>query len=112
MDKRDDTYSPATGCHTSNILPVLFLQKESEAEGMDEKYLPLLCSLDVKDALFQVPQKEPIRVDLHGVGYVILKNLPGQRLGAKEWYWHFRQFLTDELGFKWCDVQPCLAKNR
>ena len=70
VDKRDDRYSPATGCHTANIRPVLFLQKEAETEGMDEKYLRFLFSLDVKDAFLQVPQKEPIRVDLHGVSYM------------------------------------------
>ena len=84
VDKRDDTYSPATGAHTSNLLPVLFLQKEAETEGMSAKYAPVLCSLDIKDAFLQVPQKDPIQVDLHGVSYVILKNLPGQRQGARE----------------------------
>ena len=39
-----------------------------------------------------------------------MKDLPGQRQGSREWYW-FRQFLSDELGFEWCDVQPCLAKT-
>jgi hypothetical protein len=92
-------------------LPVLFLQKEVETEGMSANYAPVLCSLDIKYAFLQVPQKDPIQVDLHGVSYVILKNLPGQRQGAREWYWHFRQFLTDELGFSWCDIQPCLAKT-
>lgn len=84
VDKRDDTYSSATGAHTSNLLPVLFLQREVETEGMSAKYAPVLCSLDIKDAFLQVPQKDPIQVDLHGVSYVILKNLPGQRQGARE----------------------------
>ena len=107
IEKRDDCYSPATGAHTANLLPVLYLMQQSEAEGMSSDYEPTLCSLDIKDAFLQVPQREPIRVYLNNVPYIILRNLPGQRQGSKEWYWHFRQFLTDELGFQWCDIQPC-----
>ena len=112
IEKRDDCYSPATGAHTANLLPVLYLMQQSEAEGMSSDYEPTLCSLDIKDAFLQVPQREPIRVYLDNVPYIILRNLPGQRQGSKEWYWHFRQFLTDELGFQWCDIQPCLAKTK
>ena len=110
VDKPDPTYSPATGAHTANLLPDLFSHKQAEAEGMGDGYAPALCSLDIKDAFLQVPQKDPIQVDLHSISYVIL--MPGQRQGSREWYWHFRQFPSDELGFEWCDVQPCLAKTK
>ena len=112
IEKRDDCYSPATGAHTANLLPVLYLMQQAEAEGMSSDYEPTLCSLDIKDAFLQVPQREPIRVYLDNVPYIIPRNLPGQRQGSREWYWHFRQFLTDELGFQWCDIQPCLAKTK
>ena len=42
--------------------------------------------------------------------YAVLKNLPGQRMGARAWYWHFRQFATTTLGFSWSSIQPCIAK--
>ena len=41
----------------------------------------------------------------------MLKNLPGQRLGAKCWYWLFRDFLTLTFNMEWCPEQPCLCKN-
>ena len=110
ITKRDDTFSPATGAHTSNLLPLLFLERKVESEGCGERYKPLLASLDIKDAFLQVPQAEPTQVDLRGTPYVVLKNLPGQRQGSKEWYWYFRKFLEEELQFTFCSEQPCLAR--
>ena len=66
LDKRDDT-------HTANLLPVLFLQKEAEAEGMGDECAPALCPLDIKDAFLQVPQEDPIQLDLHGISCVIFE---------------------------------------
>ena len=51
-----------------------------------------------------------MKVTLHGQSDAVLKNLPGQRLGAKSWYWLFRQFLRRELGFEFCIEQPCLGR--
>ena len=49
---------------------------------------------------------------LHDVKYVVLKNLPGQRLGAKAWYWYFREYATEAMKFEWSLlIQPCLAKS-
>ena len=112
-DKRDDVYSPATGCHTANLIPILFLQRLKQLELSElggEEYDEILASLDIKDAFLQVPQEHVVSVTLHGTEYVVLRNLPGQRLGAKAWYWFFRNFATDSMQFEWCDVQPCLAK--
>ena len=81
-----------------------------ESEGCGERYKPLLASLDIKDAFLQVPQAEPTQVDLRGTPYVVLKNLPGQRQGSKEWYWYFRKFLEEQLQFTFCSEQPCLAR--
>ena len=41
---------------------------------------------------------------------MIRRNLPGQRLGAKAWYWHFRKYISETLDCSWCVEQPCLAK--
>ena len=49
-------------------------------------------------------------LELHNVAYAVLKNLPGQRLGARAWYWHFREFATTTLSFSWSSIQPCIAK--
>ena len=112
-DKRDDVYSPATGCHTANLIPILFLQRLKQLELSElggEEYDEILASLDIKDGFLEVPQEHVVSATLHGTEYVVLRNLPGQRLGAKAWYWFFRNFVTDSMQFEWCDVQPCLAK--
>ena len=111
-DKADDVYSPATGCHTSNLVPIVFLQmlKQLELSELDkENYDVVLAALDIKDASLQVPQQHVVSVNLHGTEYVVLRNLPGQRLGAKAWYWYFREYVTSSMNFEWCSVQPCLV---
>ena len=108
--KRDDTFSPATGAHTSNLLPVFFLDLHKQAEDCSEQYKALLASLDIKDAFLQVPQTDPTEVSLWGSNYVVLRNLPGQRRGSKMWYDFFRSFLEKELSFEFCAEQPCLAR--
>ena len=113
VTKPDDMYSPATGCHTSNLIPVIVLQmlKQLEMSGLDdEQYGVILAALDIKDAFLQAPQEHVVAVVLAGVEYVVLRNFPGQRLGAKAWYWHFRQYATSALGFEWSAVQPFLAR--
>ena len=105
--KRQDTYSPATGTHTANMIPLIYLkmlQECSEAGVTDSSYDVVLASLDIKDAFLQVPQSDVIEVWLYDQQYLIKRILPGQRLGAKAWYWHFRNHVTDALGFTWCAV--------
>ena len=65
----------------------------------------------MKDAFLMVDQEKPMVVALRNRLYRVKGNLPGQRLGAKMWYWSFREFLTKELAMEWCVEQPCLAKN-
>eukprot|EP00435_Cladocopium_sp_Y103_P024644 s2858_g6.t1 len=109
--KRDDTFSPATGAHTSNLLPVYFIDLKAQSEGCDECYKPFLASLDIKDAFLQVPQEQPIETSLRGSTYVILKNLPRHRRGSKMWYDHCRGFLEQLRSVEFCVEQPCLARS-
>ena len=111
--KRHDTYSPATGSHTNNLIPILYLQMLSQLEtsgSQDAIHQIVLASLDIKDAFLQVPQEKVVVVKLHDTAYVVLRNLPGQRLGAKAWYWHFRNFATETFKCSWSAIQPCIAK--
>eukprot|EP00435_Cladocopium_sp_Y103_P018480 s5547_g4.t1 len=110
VGKRDDTFSPATGAHTSNLLPVHYLALKAESEECSAGYKPVLACLDVKDAFLQVPQEHPTEVRLWGENSVVLRNLPGQRKGSKLWYDFFREFLEKTLGFTFCLEQPCLAR--
>ena len=44
----------------------------------------MLGCLDVKDAFLQV-QEKPLKVNLRGEEFLVKRNLPGQRVGAKAW---------------------------
>ena len=78
--RRLDTFSPATGAQTSNLLPMKYLwQKQMSNEMKDDKsYEVVLGGLDIKDAFLQIEQQEPILVSIHNEQYVIHRNLPGQ----------------------------------
>ena len=39
-------------------------------------------------------QDEKVLVHLQNEPFIIMRNLPGQRLGAKQWYLHLREFLA------------------
>ena len=71
----------------------------------------VLGAVDVKDAFLMVEQPSPVMVTLLGKTHWVKRNLPGQRLGAKSWYWHLRQFLIDKLDMMFCVEQPCIAQN-
>ena len=109
-DKPSDTYSPVSGCHSVNLIPICYLKMLAEsldsAERFDEDssspYRVVLAALDIKDAFLQVPQEKLVMVSLYNQQYVIRRNLPGQRLGAKAWYWHFRRYISDALNCCWC----------
>ena len=113
-DKRLDTFSPATGAHTANLLPIQYLWPKQQAMEMENKggYKVVMGCLDVKDAFLQVEQRNPILVSLQNQPFVILRNLPGQRMGARQWFQHLRGHLRDAYDFEFCSEQPCLAKNQ
>ena len=73
-------------------------------------YKVTLASLDIKDAFLQVPHDKIIGAELYDTEYLVLRNLPGQRLGAKAWYWHFRNYVSEVLSCCWCKEQPCIGR--
>ena len=42
--------------------------------------------LDAKDAFLQAPQEKPLKVILRGKEFLVKRNLPGRRVGAKPWF--------------------------
>ena len=50
----------------------------------------VMGALDVRDAFLQAEQDEPVLVHLQNEPFIIMRNLPGQHLGAKQWYLHLR----------------------
>lgn len=116
--RRDDVFSPASLSHILRLLPTLYLAKLPETAYVNKpnNYEYLLGSLDIKDAFLQVAQKEPVRIEL-GKGrysnqnYIVLRNLLGQRLGARAWFDHLSEYLQQEADFQHCPLNPCLARN-
>ena len=55
LQRRDDTYSPATSTHILNLLPLGYLQKISEVDkdSKADNKAYTLASLDVKDAVLR-----------------------------------------------------------
>ena len=72
---------------------------------------PVIGALDVKDAFLQVPQQKPLRIVTTMGEYEVLRNLPGQRIGAKAWYEHLRSYLIEQQGFEFDIINPCLGKK-
>lgn len=70
------------------------------AAGMkaDGDYSVVMGALDVRDSPLQVEQDEKVLVHSQNEPFIIMRNLPGQRV-ARQWYLHVRQFLEKTLGF-------------
>eukprot|EP00435_Cladocopium_sp_Y103_P064564 s72_g26.t1 len=114
LERRGDTFAPASSTHVLNLLPMLWLQKlgdQQSAEGLDTDCDWVLSTLDVKDACLMVPQPEPLKIKVGSESFIVLKNLPGQRQGARSWYQFLRSFLDQTLGVEWCPEQPCLCRG-
>ena len=80
------------------------LEKLAQLEMSNAEDGVTLGTVNVKDAFLMVDQPTPLRVQLPFGNLIVLKNLPGQRLGAKCWCWHFRVFLTLTFNMEWCPV--------
>ena len=111
--KRDDVFSPASSRHLLRLLPVIYLMRVGEiveSQHGEEKDV-LIGSMDIKDAFLQVKQEEPLRIVVESGEFIVHKNLPGQRLGAKAWFDHISNFLKVKGGFRSCELNPCLLRN-
>lgn len=85
QEKRLDTFSPATGAHTANVLPLQHLWLKDRAKQMQGQgdYNVVMGCMDVKDAFLMVDQDQPIFVHLHGQAFVIRKNFPRSENGGQ-----------------------------
>ena len=48
---------------------------------------------------------------IRGEEFLVKRNLPGQRVGAKAWFDFFTEYLTDELNYKFSPLCPRLGRN-
>ena len=86
LERREDTFAPASSTHVLNFLPLLWLQKTADSqavEGTETNSDWILSTLDVKDAFLMVRQPEVLKIKVGDESYVVLRNLPGQRQGAR-----------------------------
>ena len=105
-DKRDDVHSPASGAHCQRLLPLMFLASRGIEFQQTET---VLGSLDIKDAFLQVDQEKALQIFTATGKYRVLKNLPGQRIGARAWFDFITNYLSRK-GFVFCKENPCLGK--
>ena len=81
------------------------------SQGLGDQGPPILGAWDIKDAFLQVPRERPLQITTATGYYKVLKNIPGQRIGAKAWYEFLREYLEKELSFTFDVVNPCLGKQ-
>ena len=89
----------------------MYLEKcgERDVEIKADSMEVTLACLDVKDAFLMVPQ--PVKIKVGQEEFLVKRNLPGQHMGAKNWYLFLRNFMEKELQCEFCIEQPCLAKG-
>ena len=99
LERRSDTYIPATSTHILNLLPLMYLQKcgERDAEIKADSMEVTLACLDVKDAFLMVPQDKPVKIKVGQEEFLVKRNLPGQRMGPKNRYLFLKDFMEQEL---------------
>ena len=87
LEKRSDTYAPATPTHILNLLCQCSIFRNSVIcqpwKMMPRSQKVILGTIDIKDAFLMMEQPFPMVVTLLGKKHWVRKNLPGQRLGAK-----------------------------
>eukprot|EP00435_Cladocopium_sp_Y103_P046400 s823_g13.t1 len=112
--RRDDVYSPAGSTHLLRFLPCLYPERLAMV-GENMTACPedatILGCIDFQDAFLQVPQEQPLRLRIGGAEHIVLRNIPGQRVGARAWFDYVSKFLEEEFGLEFCALSPCLAKS-
>ena len=104
---REDTFSPASNSVVTRLIPAMVM---SGLYSEDD----VIGALDISDAYLQVPHKSKRHLKVvDAVGYddlIVAKCLPGQRDGARRWYFFFCEFLEKQLGVECCKEQPSILK--
>ena len=72
LERRDDCFSPATSCHVTNLLPLVYLQQCNQRRGCEDQAPEhILGVVDIKDAFLCVPQARPFAVQMAGRKFII-----------------------------------------
>ena len=107
LSVREDTFSPASNAVVTRMIPAMVM---SGVYGQEH----VIGALDISDAYLQVPQEFKRRLKVVDNGgcddLIIAKCLPGQRDGARRWYFFFCDFLEKQLNMECCKEQPSILK--
>ena len=107
-DLDDEVFSPASSSVLLKVLPALLMAKQSTGDEWTA------LSLDVVDAYLTVEQRVDtvISVVVHGETrfFKLLRNLPGQRCGAKDWFESFQTHLVESLAIEPLVESPVLFR--
>ena len=102
----DAVFAPASSSILTRALPALLVAKQSSSEAW------YALSLDITDAYLTVEQKVPTVVCAYLAGkqkrFRLLRTLPGQRTGAKDWFDDFHAHLEGTIGIKPFTESPAL----
>ena len=58
-----------------------------------------------------VPQDKPVKIKVGKKEFLVERNLPGQRMGAKNWYLFLKPSWRRNCSVSFALEQPCLAKS-
>ena len=107
-DLDDEVFSPASSSVLLKVLPALLMAKQSTGDEWTA------LSLDVVDAYLTVEQRVDtvISVVVHGETrfFKLLRNLPGQRCGAKDWFESLQTHLVESLAIEPLVESPVLFR--
>ena len=98
----------------SSLAVVHGLMAYAQAKGLE------IVTLDVKDAYLNVPQRNPVIIEVDGrlfgepekgqIPYILERLLPGQRIAASEWFQYMKDLLS-EAGMTGFTKEPTLFKD-
>ena len=98
----DEVFAPASSTVLVKVLPAILVSRQLGDEPWEA------MSLDVVDAYLTVPQKVPTVVHYGNRVFKLLRNLPGQRTGARDWFEAFQDHLISELSIQPLVEAPAL----
>ena len=103
-----DIFAPASASVLLKLLPAVLVTKQKQGEPWEA------LALDITDAYLTVPQrvKTVVSVDVgtERKYYQLLRNLPGQRPGAKDWFDSFQEHLSQGLSIEPLIEAPALFR--
>ena len=101
-----EVFAPASSNALLRVLPAILVANQHEHW--------IALSLDVADAYLTVPQTVSTIVSIWVQGeqrfYRLLRNLPGQRAGAKDWFDSFQSYLIEQLSIDPLVEAPALFR--